>query len=274
MNQAAILPSPGSLSAGLKARNPLWYQTMLGMIVVFVVCTLASFVDDRTLLDISVWIKPAKFSLSIAVYFATLLWFVPLLPDHYFQTRRGRILSLTPAICGIAEMAYILLQAARGEASHFNTSEPMYAILYGLMGLGAVLMVTVCLALAVEIFHRHQLRDPFAFAVVLGLVGTFALGGGFGGYLASSPTGHWVDAPATDANGLIGFNWTRNGGDLRVAHFFGMHAMQALPLLALLLPAGWRLSSRNLLLLVTFLIYSALTTATFVQAVSGRPFLG
>lgn len=273
MNQASSIRSHDTIAAELNARNPLWFQTMLGMSLVFIVCSVAGLVDNRTLLDISVWIKPAKFSLSIAVYFATLLWFVPLLPQGYFAAARGRALSWTAALCAIFEMAYILFQAARAEPSHFNTSSPLYATLYSLMGFGAVLMVTVCLVMAVEIYRVHRLRSPFAFAAALGLFGTFLLGGGFGGYLGNSATGHWVGAPATDANGLIGFNWSRAGGDLRVAHFFGMHMMQVLPLLALMLPGNWPVASAVRCLLLAFGLYALLTIGTFIQAVNGQPFL-
>ena len=34
-------------------------------------------------------------------------------------------------------------------------------------------------------------------------------------------TSHWVGGVETDANGIWFFNWVTDGGDLRVAHFFG-----------------------------------------------------
>jgi hypothetical protein len=261
-------------SPGLKQRHQLWYQIAVAMAVVFVLCAGMAIVDDRTLLGVSVWNKPAKFSASIAVYFATLAWFAPLLPLHYFRSRRGRALAWIPVVCAVLEMLYIVVQAARGEMSHFNRSTPFNAMMYSLMGGGAVLMVVATLAMGLEILRTHRLSNPFALAVALGLIGTFVLGGGFGGFLGSSASGHWVGGSATDANGLVGFNWSRDGGDLRVAHFFGMHAMQALPLAAALLPEKLATSTANSMIAVFFGLYAALSTWTFIQAIHGQPFLG
>jgi hypothetical protein len=117
---------------------------------------------------------------------------------------------------------------------HFDVSTPLTGVMYSLMGIGATLLVSVCLWLAMDIArHGRGLADPFTFSVIIGLLLTFGLGDGFGGHLDSSMS-HRVGATPTDAGGLPGFGWARDGGDPRVAHVFGMHAMEVIPALGLM----------------------------------------
>ncbi len=257
---------------GFAGRHPMWWRATLACLALLAVCAVGSFVDERTLNGVSVWSKPFKFSLSLAVYFATLAWFAPLLPNGYFQARKGLALTWIPIVCAAFEMTYIIAQASRGEASHFNLTTPFYITMYSLMGAGAVSLVAVCLWLGVVILRKHGARNPYALAVGLGLIARFVLGGGVGGYL-SSQMGHWVGGTHSDANGVWLVHWSRDGGDLRVAHFFGMHAMQVLPVIGA--AASRWFSRRNGVVLVgaATLVYVLATTFTFVQAIGGVPFM-
>ena len=258
--------------SGFTGRQPVWSRAALACLVLLAVCVVASFVDVRTLNGVSVWSKPFKFSLSLAVYFATLAWFAPLLPNGYLEARKGRLLTWIPVACAVFEMTYIVVQASRGQASHFNLTTPFYTAMYSLMGAGALSLVAVCLSMGVIILRSRGTRDPYALAVGLGLIATFVLGGGFGGYL-SSQMGHWVGGTHSDANGLWLVHWSRDGGDLRVAHFFGMHAMQVLPVVGA--SASRWLSRRGgvALVVAAAVVYALATTFTFVQAIEGVPFM-
>jgi hypothetical protein len=108
-----------------------------------------------------------------------------------------------------------------------------------------------------------------------GLLG-FILTLGIAGYLSSLPTGHWVSAPPTDSAGLPIVGWTRQGGDLRVAHFFATHLMQFLPLVGFLLDKKIRLKvmKPKTLVYVLAVMGVVFTLGTLMQALDGEPFLG
>ena len=253
-------------------RHPAWWRATVLFVGLTVVFGVLAFADDRTFNGVSTWAKPLKFSLSIAVYFATIAWFAPLLPNGYFEARKGRFMTNLPIVCAVLEIAYIALQAGRGEASHYNNTSLFYSLMYSLMGVGAVSLVVVCAWMATLIAKRFGTRDTYALAVVIGLWMTLLLGGGFGGYMAAQ-TGHWVGGAPTDAGGWWLMKWARDGGDLRVAHFFGMHAMQVVPVVGAL--AAKALSRRTAIALVVAFacLYAAFSTFTFMQALAGRPFV-
>jgi hypothetical protein len=79
---------------------------------------------------------------------------------------------------------------------------------------------------------------------------------------------HTVGAP-DGGPGIPGTGWSREHGDLRVPHFFGLHAMQFLPLLAWL----WK-PKRPRAIIAAGAAYAAFFLMALVQALAGRPFLG
>jgi hypothetical protein len=269
---AAARPLPDAYGV-LAERHPAFTRWALFYLALAALTLLGTALDARLLAGVPVWTKPFKFALSIAVYFATLAWLAPLLDSTFWQRWPGRVLTGVPLTCAFLEMLYIVYQAGIGEPSHFNVSTPFNALAYSLMGFGAVLMVGVCLWMGLAILWRWR-RDtsPYVLGAGLGLVLTFVLGGGFGGYLAVSGS-HWVNAAPTDADGILLFRWARDGGDLRVAHFFGMHVMQVLPLLGFWAGARLPRAAGLGVVLAGALLYGLFTLYTFLQAVAGRPFI-
>ena len=256
----------------LRDTQPLWFYAALFNFALMAFCVIAGVFDDRTFNGISVWSKPIKFGLSVGVYFITLIWFATFLSKETLTSAAGKCLVAIPLIAGIVETIYIAVMAGLGLASHYNYSSNFTSIMYALMGLGAWSMVLVLPWMGYLIAKHNPITNPLIFAIVIGLCVTLILGGGFGNYLSSN-AGHWIDAAPTDANGLWLFNWTRDGGDLRVAHFFGMHAMHAFPLFALILPMRWG-EKRKLSVLSGFIIcYVSLSAGTFIQAINGQPFI-
>ena len=255
-----------------KTLQRAWYLSAVGYAALAVFCLAAGQFDERLFNGVSVWHKPFKFALSISVYFATLVWFAKYVGPGALTTWHGKWLVGIPTFMAFFEMAYIVIMAAQGQASHYNFTSNFHALMYSLMGFGAACMVLVLPWLGILVARNVGGGHPMGLAILLGLVLTLALGGGFGSYLGGAGS-HWVNAAPTDANGIWLFKWVTDGGDLRVAHFFGMHAMQALPLFALLLPSSWSAALRCALVVAFGAAYSAFTTVTFFQAVNGQPFI-
>ncbi|SMD09179.1 hypothetical protein [Rhizobium sp. RU36D] len=238
---------------------------------------IAVFIDERTLNGISMWSKPLKFQTSLIVLLGTLVWLLPLI-DPLARAARGlRLAALIAALTAAGEILYITIQAARGRASHFNADTAFEATAYSVMGAGATLLVLSSMVFGLYLLARPAadaragLRLGGGWGLIIGsiltLITAFVLGSG-----AIDGPGHWVGGIKTDIGGLPLFGWSRSGGDLRVPHFFATHIMQALPLLGLLLD---RFAPRLVKpgLIVGALASIAVVAATFLQAVSGQPFL-
>lgn len=224
-------------------------------------------VDSRLLHGVSVWVKPVKFLVSIGVFALTAAWFFDYIRPERRQATAMRATVWTIVAMGSFELMWIGWQASQGLDSHFNTSTTFFTIMYALMGVSAVLLIATTLPLAWEIGRRPAagLRPDFVAAVVIGLLLTFLLGSGLGGYMSAQP-GHSV---GTEGGHVPLFGWNRSGGDLRIAHFLGVHAEQAIPLL--LFSAGPSSSSKRwIVLAIGVAAYVAATLIVFAQAVAGR----
>lgn len=77
---------------------------------------------------------------------------------------------------------------------------------------------------------------------------------------------HTVGAP-DGGPGLPIINWSTRYGDLRVAHFFGMHALQLLPLF------GYYVARRPRQVIIVAVLYAASITFLLVLALTGKPLI-
>ena len=262
----------GGIFAEGRRRQPVLWGLAIALLLAMVPTAAAYLLDARTVNDINVWGKPLKFELSLVLFVGTLAWFWGYLSAEGRQSRFLNGYALLTAAIIVFEIAYIIVQSARGVGSHFNTATPVEGILFTLMGLGALTFTAMApiLGVAIARFPRSDLAPAFRLSVVLGLILTFVLGAG-AGIAISVNGGHWVAAPHTDAGGFPIFGWTRQGGDLRVAHFLGIHAMQILPVI------GWFIARRapgaGGAIWIAAGLFSLTTAYTLAEALAGRPFL-
>jgi len=224
--------------------------------------------DLRSIDGEAVALKPTRFALSIAVYMLT----ASAMFSYVRPERRSALLpsaAVWMMIVGCTvELSCIVLQAARARRSHFNRSTPLDAAIYAAMGAFAVLFIGAVLPLAWEIGRRpDEHADPnMVWATVAGLLATFIVGGGTGA-LMSARSDH---ATRREKARLPLFGWNMTRGDMRAPHFFGIHAMQALPMIA----AGANLlSSRRAgsLFVAGALAYGLLIGGLLYQALRGKP---
>jgi hypothetical protein len=227
--------------------------------------------DDRTLGDEPVWLKPFKFSISFVLLFATLGFAAVRLSDPW---RRSWVIlagAVASATAFAFEMAYIAAQAARQEASHFNETTPFHEMMYQMMGTGATaLMITIALVGIVAWADAEaRLGRGLRLGIGLGFLLTVVLTSWVAGELAGNG-GRYVGMPS-EAHARIPFlGWSMEVGDLRPAHFLALHAMQILPAAGYLVDR-YRASLRSLW--IGAALYAIFTTVVFLQALQGVPLI-
>lgn len=216
----------------LDARQSALARTGAAMLVVLTACILAMAVDPREIRGVSVWVKPAKFAASIAVWMLTMAWAWGALAPAVRTGRPARIIIGGTLAFGIFEVGWIALRAALGQPSHF-ADDPLGAVVYGMMGMAALVGCLLAAAFGGMVALRGNpgMAALMRAAVASGFV-IAGLGGAITGFAISANLGPYVGGVASDAGALAPFFWSRSGGDLRVAHFIAIHAMQAMPLLA------------------------------------------
>lgn len=234
-------------------------------------------IDPRTLNDISVWVKPIKFQVSLSLHLFTLALLLPLISSALGDSRLVRVSVAISVIASTYETIYITFQSARGVASHYNIATPIESVMYSLMGIGAVALVVGAFGIGLAIARSPApsnatkgLHIGAATGLMVGAVATLITAAVLSTGVAA--TGHWIGGELSDANGLPLVGWSTTGGDLRVAHFFATHLMQALPIVGLL--ADRFVPGRaRLIVILAMLIGIAIVAATFVQALAGQPLI-
>ena len=252
----------------LYQRNAVLAIAGLSQLLIAIILLPLFFLDSREVLGINVWIKPIKFFLSATIY----LWTLAILLAH-FKWRYSRsvgFLSWTFVLTMVVENGAIAFQASRGVQSHFNESSLFDGVIFGVMGL-FIMINTIAVIYAALLFFRSSFSLPTAYiwGIRLGFV-LFILGSAIGGAMIGAKS-HNIGV-ATGEAGLPFVNWSVLGGDLRIAHFLGLHALQIIPLAGYVLsqskPAksGWATAG----VVVIALVYSLIVNGLYQQAMSGQ----
>ncbi|UKT62985.1 hypothetical protein [Pedobacter mucosus] len=241
--------------------RPLFYCGIVHLLLALLFLAILPF-EQRVLLGINLWIKPIKFALSIGIY--SLTWIL-LLPYLQSEKIKKNFVRFTVFAMGF-EMLCVTTQAARGELSHFNHSGIYNATIYSLMGIVITAQTIFSFFIAIQFFKHTppQMSKSMIWAIRLGMLISifFALQGG----LIGQRMAHTVGA-ADGGPGILFFNWSTKHGDLRIAHFFGLHALQILPAFA------WIFKIKSKVPVFIFgLLYLSFVSILFYHALLGKGF--
>jgi hypothetical protein len=249
-------------------RNRLLATTAAVNLALFLLLLPLSLFDSMEVLGINRWIKPMKFAISIAAFLGTMAWLLYYLRES--SPRAVRAISRTMAVTMAGEMVVIVMQAVRGVPSHFNQTSVFNGIAFSTMGV-LIVLNTLAAMYALYLFYRRPVALPRAYltGIRLGMV-VFVLASLEGGLMVARNS-HSVGLH-DGGPGLPFVNWSTRGGDLRVAHFVGMHALQVLPLF------GWLLTLRAVprgerWVRVVAAAWLVLAGVLVAQALAGRPLL-
>lgn len=250
------------LFVSLRSRSePLFWFTALMLLMTLVTLVLTQTTSVKVG-GVNAWWKPFKFVLSTALYTATVLWLL-----RYLPTARTGWLEWVIVLSLGFEIVYIVWKAAQGEASHFNVSTPFNSFMWSMMAL----MATVAALTAAVLFFWFwtdevtPLPNHVLWAIRLGLVLFVVFA--FEGFAMGARMAHTVGAP-DGGEGFPVTGWSKRHGDLRIAHFIGMHALEVLPVLA-----HFVLKS-TVFVVIAAIAYAALAVWVLVNALAGRPLVG
>jgi len=264
-----------------------WHRPLMTvaalMLVSTIVCLVGLLADPRQVTGLDVWAKPLKFSISILLYSVTWAWLIAHLPRW---RRTAHVAGTIVAVALIVEQALILGAAAAGTTSHFNVSTPLATGIWTTMAVSITVLYVCTFLTTIAVFFLRLPAASTTFAVRAGAV--IALVGMGLAYLMTSPTSQQLD----DFQGIAGahtvglpdggpglplLGWSTGAGDLRIPHFVGMHALQLLPLFAILLGwAGrhWRVLAddrvRLRLVIVATVVYAGTVALVTFQALAGQ----
>ena len=233
--------------------------------------------DTRELLGVSVWEKPIKFFISVAIFSFTYSWL------SSFITKGARWVKLAGLFIAVSlavELVLISAMAILGTTSHFNVSSPTAIVIWSLMAtfISIVLFSTIFISLMI-LFQKQQ-EFNLKLALALGSINT-AVGMGLA-YLMTWPSaaqlanyqgiaGAHAVGVSDGGPGLPFLGWSTVGGDLRVGHFFGLHSIQVAAILlalSLLIPFAFRVP----LILVGNLAWLGFVGLVTWQSLRAEPF--
>jgi hypothetical protein len=219
------------------------------------------------------WIKPIKFSLSFSTFASTISLFLLALRLPAWQLRLARRLIAGSVALEIFSLAAQAWRSVYVPGSHTLLDGFLAQMTNSMVMVNTAIVTAMFVLFCANRVHASLVDRPML-AALRSSIAIFLAGNAVGGYMLARGS-HTVGAPDGGA-GLPFLNWSTIAGDLRIAHFIAIHAIQIVPLFAYLLsqmaPIPTVKQRKSAVAGVAIAVALAVGV-TFVQAAMGRPLL-
>lgn len=244
--------------------------TALSIAVTVLSLIWAGFDARQVLGDELVWAKPFKFGISLTIHFATLAIIVRQMSPAVARGRLVQGAGWFLVVAFLFEMTYVVFQAAQARQSHFNQTSTFYSAMYGLMGVGAVILLAVPVAVGWAARSDPAIGPVARVGIWWGACAAFVLTLIIAGTMSSSFS-HFVGGPPPEGAATFPImGWSGAVGDLRAPHFFATHMFQLLMIVGFW--ADWA-GQRAAIVRIVAVLWGLLTLSVFAQALMGLPLI-
>jgi hypothetical protein len=246
----------------LRLKNELLWNYGLLCLIGSILCLILVKIVPTPIQGVSGWMKPFKFFLTTTIISWTMGFYMIFLENQ----GQVRVYSWSLVILLSVEVILITYQASKGTLSHFNQENEAGKIIFSIMAIAITLFMihTAYIAWLFQQQKHFEIQGYLVLSIKLALVITVIFA--FEGYIMGALMRHTVGAE-DGTPGLAVLNWSKTHGDLRVAHFFGIHALQMIPLISYILASN----KKDVFFIA--LVYFLFVTFILIQALRGKPFM-
>jgi len=257
----------------LDATDPL--LSLLGWVLLGVVPLFAAmaFFLPAAFHGINPWLKPIKFSLSFSTFATTVSLLLLALRIPEWQLRLARRVIAVSVAFEIFSLAAQAGRAVYATAGHTLLDSFLAQMTNSMVMINTAIVTGMFFLFCLNRVHSSLVDRPMLDALRYS-VAIFLVGNAVGGYMLARGS-HTVGA-ADGGRGLPFVNWSTIAGDLRIAHFIAIHAIQIVPLFAYILAQMAPIPTvkqRKFAVAALAIAVALAVGATFVQAAMGRPLL-
>jgi hypothetical protein len=219
------------------------------------------------------WIKPMKFSLSFSTFATTMSLLLMALQIPQWQLKLARRVIAASVVLEIFSLGAQAWRSAHPIAGHPFLDSSLAQMTNSMVMVNTAIVCWMLVLFCANRVYAGLVDRPMVSAIRYSVV-IFLAGNAIGGYMLAR--GSHTVGTSDGGPGLPFVNWSTIAGDLRIAHFIAIHAIQIIPLFAYILsqmapiPA---VRQRRIAIAALAIVLAVAVGGTFVQAAMGRPLL-